>query len=275
MAGASRGRTIVVSLATLVASCSGASPDPGPDDGVPSAALTVTAEDGSAEMIFPPGALPPGTDPDEIAVRRVPDEQLIVEGAEAALGGVWLLFPDGLELRAPATLTVRAGVPDLSGGVHLLHRHGDTVELLSGSGTYEADGTLSVSAEVSVFSEAWLLLKTMMDVEFLQPAFGAFYDDGATIPVQAEVTRTAEPLTYAYFDPKAGSRVEFQLQAISGSTWKLGPGAVLADGPVRPGSVGNLPAAGTGVTGDSFVAGTELTCNGAGQVRIVYTTPFE
>lgn len=94
-----------LALSSLVFGC-GETPDsPDTGTGQPSPALTLTSDDGLATLEIPAGALPVGTDPALVSVRRVESPPSVIDGASAV--GAWELSLDGLVLSAPAVFSGR------------------------------------------------------------------------------------------------------------------------------------------------------------------------
>ena len=92
----------------------------------PAPAISVTSDDGSAELDIPAGALPPGVSPGDLSVRDIRDdpESFSAEGVETL--AVYRLEPHGLEFAAPVTFTVQLELPD--GGLLVVYHLSDTVE---------------------------------------------------------------------------------------------------------------------------------------------------
>lgn len=103
--------------AALAGGCGGE----GDAGGEPNAAFTVMADDGSATLEIPEGALPPGTDPATVTLTALDPAEAAVtaEGFEVAL--VYQLEPDGLQLSSPATL--RHAPPQSEGNTLYLAVH--------------------------------------------------------------------------------------------------------------------------------------------------------
>lgn len=73
--------------------------------------LTITADDGTAELTVDPNTLPADVTPDQITITRAAIKVSAGEsGAEPSL--IYILKPNGLTLSAPATLTITREQPD-------------------------------------------------------------------------------------------------------------------------------------------------------------------
>ncbi len=168
---------------------------PGEDGGIPSE--IVVASDGSAELLIPLGALPPGVDPAEISI-----EPLSLSAAAGLIPGTPVLAafdlePSGLEFAAPAFLRTRVPFDGTGMPLPLI------LSQLSGSPADPINLTLDIDA-VSLSIPG-----------FQQQVVGTPF----SVPI--EIRQTAESMALSV-DP--GSRFEaseFELVGTPTQTWNL------------------------------------------------------
>jgi hypothetical protein len=129
-----------------------ASPTPEPT-AQSSEAMSVAAADGTATLMIPEGALPPGVDASDIQIVPIPLDDFETSENVVVLAA-YKLTPDGLQLARPAVLRLSLGDGAESGLIFILHLSEDSVEFLQIR--LPADGTAiltEVEVEVSHFSD--------------------------------------------------------------------------------------------------------------------------
>jgi hypothetical protein len=94
-----------------------------------SPAFEVVADDGSATLQVPEGALPDGVAPEALSIRRLDADQGLLEAEGFEPIATWDLLPHGLVFSEPARFEVR---PDVvaAGMLMVLHTWSDGAELL-------------------------------------------------------------------------------------------------------------------------------------------------
>ena len=113
----------------------------------------VTADDGSATLTIPPGALPEDVSPDDIQITNLTDlVQVESEDPDVSLLAAYQLEPDGLQLQKPATLAFTAPIAD--NAVVVAYNVSDAVEGIETIDLEQdpATGLTSITAEVAHFS---------------------------------------------------------------------------------------------------------------------------
>ncbi len=225
----------------------------------------VTADDGSATLTIPPGALPEGVSPADIRI-------LPADRGEAL--AAFELLPDGLTFAAPVTLTLSLE-EGVEGAVILLISSDGAVELLDTAISEDPEtGGLSLSARLSHFSFSYGIdLMGVMDTDLAladaRPQVGEQFDATVEIDLGSGASGTVP-------DPLTGEPLFVFFQPVSDAGFLAG-GRLTAEGPLDPATVDDLPAdrSDPGTTAPFFFERAMFTCLTPGAFSLNYAGEAE
>lgn len=207
-------------LVLLAIACGSSTPAPTSDPD-PSSPVTVGTADGMVTLSIPAGALPPGTDPNEVAIEVAELPTSMPEGVAAPVAA-WVFSPDGLELSAPAI--VRARLPlDLVAGEELMLMHGSDGSLSSRPFSVEVDqqGMVELVWEVPHFSWS-VLAKGPMFFAFSISEPGA-HTVGEPVVVEVGVVQASEGAAVRVWYPVYDQYGRLEPGSETVYEWEVGP----------------------------------------------------
>ncbi len=222
---------------------------------------TVTAPDGSAELLIPQGALPPGTSASQLSITPLDPAQAGITWTGEPPIAAWKLSPDGLHFSTPVLFEVLHGVAGADTDTMLALLSGTTLEgaptLLQGDA--QGDQT-AVAAQISHFTViSWVPLSFAIGLGHVADQFvGEPFT--VTANVQVHILKRASGVV----DTGAMPAIK---DAMARGTWE-------ASGPIDP----DLLAIGYFDGVDQPVQESQqFTCNtsGSAQVKFVVTAKFQ
>jgi len=198
-----------LAVAFVLAGCSSPAPDQ-PQSRV------VAADDGSATLTIPAGALPDGVTLDDITITR--DDS----GASASHGEVarWVLEPAGLQLSKPVTLELLGNIAP-GKLISVLHHGETTLEAPSPDFDANEDGSIpSLRVSVDHFSTILRYLEDYPATLAWEAAPAAIFEVSDTTQPRLQVTRPL-PLDYQIIDSGTSILVSLDPEWSASVTWLI------------------------------------------------------
>ena len=233
--------------------------------------IEIVAEDGGARLLIPPSALPAGVSESDILISRIEAAEIAgtIDGAAPLVG--YRLEPDGLALRAPATIVITTEFVGQDVPL-LLHVASFSVELARNQ-SVEIDavaGLVTVAGEIVHLSAIGLSPRGFFKVELTGPSVA---NVGETFKVDITLSKTDKPWVFEF---DAGPRVS-TFRALS--PWHTGGGLdtsgrfvsafELRPNPLRPYEIKYVPPP-RWRRQPSVSASVSFTCVEAGNGLIIY-----
>lgn len=261
-------------LVLLTIACGSPAPAPTSESN-PSPPLTVETADGTVTLVIPAGALPPGTDPDEVAVEAAELPTSMPGGMAVPVAG-WVFSPDGLQLSAPAVVEARLPLDRVVGG-ELMLMHGNEGSLVPRPFSVEVDqqGMVELVWEVPHFSWS-VLAKGPMFFAFSITEPGA-HPVGEPVVVEVGVVRGSEGSTVRVWSPVYDEYGRLEPGSGTVHEWEVGPpsrqftasGSLMLGLPFLPPLIqADVPP--DGVYTERFSASAGLVCEAGGSGAVIY-----
>jgi len=236
---------------------------------------TVQSSDGLATLVLSADALPSGVDPDEIAIVPIdPPEDIVMTGG-TLMDRAYQLLPDGLQLEAPATVTLSMTWDEVSEGVGVLHAYGDRMEMITDVRVdVHEDETATVSFQVDHFS---ICISSRVDAginaDIVSPPWGSYAIVGEPFDVHVEVTYA--PGTCITVTER-GILDDYNMveKTLRDEPWRISKGKSTTSDGLSPKTLEDVPSFHE-VDAHSFSIDYQLTCVADGPQAIIWDGDVE